>query len=545
MKVAELFATFDIRPNLGSIAAMNRQFRIMRGAAMGVAAFFAGGALFRGLIGFNKRVEDAKLNVAAMLALAKDTSVTDQLTTANKLYDDIRKKAAELPGTTEEYVQAMSLLTLPLTRAGFDLEKLKELTVNTVVAAKGIGITTVAASVRDVQQFLSGRFTSTDLFLKQLFGAEAESEEGRKKLKSGTVKDRAKRLEQALLKPQIAEAAKLQAQTFSGQMDKMKEAVAQFLGRVGLPLFKALTDLLQRVNKWLAANHEAVERVADAIGGGLMFAFGLVGDAIGLLVEHGDAARAMLQGLAFVLAIIVGNWLKNWVMFAAPWLRIFAIVSGLLYIFNKLRGAIGDVGAVLVTGFLGLAVLRFRGFVAMIWASVRAMLGLAAATGVAAGAQSTLMTRAAGAAAVSRWSQLAGGLMVPGAQGAAQFANGQPGAKGGGKVGAGAGLLAVASRVSLPLTAAGMINDLTGGSFGDDHPFMRHLRGESVDLGAYSRKALGGSGGDDAAIKQSINAPVTININGVKGAEDAIRELQVEQEKSMRQWQKAFAGGLR
>lgn len=534
MKVAELFATFDLRPNRRSIAEMNRTFRTMRGAAMGLGAFFAGGALARGLIGFNARMEDAKLNFASMIALAKQTSVTDQLEVANTLYESIRKKAAEVAGTTEDHVRAAQMLIFPLSKAGLSMEEIRDLSVNAVVAAKGIGITTPQASIRDVQQFLAGRFTSTDLFLNSLFGFP--DEEKRKQIKSGTVQDRVKRIREALNQPQIQEAARLQAQTFSGQMDKMKEAVVQFLGRIGLPLFKALTSALQRANKWLEANRAAVEKFAEKLGGALVSAFGMVARAFEFLVEHGELAKAMFKGLAFVVGMIVAQWVKNWILFAAPWLRIWLIITVLVRVFEFLRDKIGVVGALVVTAFGAALVLKFNAVTGAIGRMAGAMLGYAGATRAAAAAQVGLMRSQGMASALQQASQFA----VPGARGAKQFANKGGGGGGGGGLGA-LGALGALLRFIPPIAAAEAVSELTGGSFSDDSIFMRRLRGESME----SIKGSLAQGKAEGAVTQNINAPLTVNITGVKDADEAVKALQDEHQKQMRRLQYATAGGAR
>lgn len=543
MKVAEFFASFSIQPDTKSIAAMNRTFRTMRGAAIGFGAFFASGALFKGLVGFNAKLEDAKLGIAGMLALVRKTSVTDELKTASQLYDDIRKKAADLPGTTQEYVEALQRMTQPVLSAGGGLEDLKEIVADTITLAKTSGIATPKVAVTDVIQAIGGRFATTDFFLQMVLGQKFDGEQGRKRFRKLSKSERLKEIKEAFSAQQIEELQKRQAKTFSSQMDKMKEALQQFLGRVGLPLFKALTSALQRANEWLKNNQETVEKLADKIGGALSWAFGVLSGALKWLVEHGDAAKAMLQGLLLVIGVMIGKMLANWAIFASPWIRMWAAISLLIWVFEKLRDKIGTVGAVLVAVFGAALLMKFSAVTTAIWGMVKAMFGLATASRAAAVAQ-------AGVATASRWNQLAGGLAMPGVAGAKTFA-----ARTAGSVAGGASRLATFARFGGPI--AGGIAGLLGAhwlakasgdpkgllSIFEGQDYHRRLSAKALGMGDYYERldTLNGK----KPVTQNISAPLTINITGVDGADDAVRRIQKEHDKAMRNLQYAVGGAAR
>jgi hypothetical protein len=535
VKVAELFATFDIRPDRKSIADMNRTFRTMRGAAMGLGAFFGGGALFKGLIGFNEQVESAKNGIAGMLALARNTSVSAELKTASGLYDEIRMKAAELPGTTMEYVEAMQRLTQPILSAGGSLEDLKKMTVATIVAAKaGVGGATAKTAITDVLQGIGGRFSTTDFFLQAVLGRKFEGEEGRKKYRGMSKKERFKELLRELENPVFKELADKQANSFRGQLDKMKEALAQFLGRIGLPLFKALSSAMQKANKWLSENKATVEKLADAIGGALASAFGFLGSVLKFLAENGELAKTMLKGLMFVIGLLIGQWIKNWILFAGPWLRIWAIVSALIFVFETLRGKIGTVGALIITAFGAALIFKFNLVALAIGRMATAMFGFAGATRTAAAAASAL-----------QWQQLAGGSVMPGVAGAQAFAgNGAKNAaskagnalKGIPYIGTGIAVSELMDHV-IPEGAVGSI--------------AKHLASGAIALpklaAGMAWDAVNGEKGklNSLSAPGTINAPLTINIHGVENAEQMTQRINEEQQKMMRHLQYSQGGGVR
>lgn len=386
MKVAELYAAFSIKNDSRGVGRALQSIRQVRFGLMSLASMVGAGALVEGMISFNSRVQDAKNSIAGMLALGSKTTFASQLETADKLYESIRKKAAALPGTTEEYVQAMAKLTLPIMSAGMGLKELEDLTVNTVVAAKaGVGGATVKTATTDVLQGIEGRFSTTDFFLKAILepldNGKYTGEAGRKLFKGLSKGMRAKEIQRGLMNPVFADMGKAQGQSWSGQMDKMKEATAQFLGRVGLPLFKKLTVLLDRANTWLAANSAAVDAFADRVGEGLVAAFDALGDVVEWFIENQEWVKKGLVAIAVIIGVILVKATLAWL---ATWGPIMLAVTALIEIFKYLQEKIGTVGAVIAMVFGAALLLKF-GLVVKGIRSMAAAMGLYRAAAVAAG----------------------------------------------------------------------------------------------------------------------------------------------------------------
>src|SRR4051812_24796735 len=78
-----------------------------RRIALTFGAVFGGRLLGSALLGFNENVENAKTNIASMLAMTKQTNVSDELANADKLYTMLRQKAMQLPGETQDYVDML------------------------------------------------------------------------------------------------------------------------------------------------------------------------------------------------------------------------------------------------------------------------------------------------------------------------------------------------------------------------------------------------------------------------------------------------------
>lgn len=261
---------------------------LMQRLSTAVAGYFGARAAGRALIGFNATVEDTKQLIAGMLALTKKTDLVDQLGAADRLFTNLQRRARELPGTTAEYAQMLAAITAPVTDAGLGLRDLEDMTVNAVVAAKALREQWDVAA-RDIDQALRGQFKSTDPFAGKILGSMGfRGEEGRKKFNEMSAQQRAETLRNALMQKQIVQLAAAQGQTFSGLLSQLEDVLAQFFGKVGLPLFKILSAELKQWNAWFDANQDKVDMFAAKFADGLVTGFRAVKDAVSFLIEHAD-----------------------------------------------------------------------------------------------------------------------------------------------------------------------------------------------------------------------------------------------------------------
>lgn len=259
----------------------------------GVGAYFGLREGAKALIGFNSTVEDTKLQIGGMLALARKTDLTDELKNADRIYASLQKRAATLPGTTQEYVKMAGAITQPIIDAGLTMKDLEDLTVNSVVAAKGLGEQWEVAA-RDIDQALRGQFHATDPFAsKVLQSIGYKGEEGRSKFNAMNAEKRASELKRGLSLPQWEQLAKASGQTFSGALSTLQDTIGQFVGKIGLPLFQAITAEVKRWNEYLDKNNDIVQSTAKTLGEGLVTGFRVVKDALGFLVSHADTLLAI------------------------------------------------------------------------------------------------------------------------------------------------------------------------------------------------------------------------------------------------------------
>lgn len=268
----------DVMGGVGSVATA--------GVAVAALAAYFGGSVVKSGIEFNATMEDSKDEVAGMLALTNKTHLADELKNADMLVDNLRERAAKLPGTTQEYIQMLSMITQPIMDAKLGLKGLEDLTVQSVVAAKGLHVPWEVAA-RDIDQAIRGQFHSTDPFSSKVLGSIGyKGEEGRSRFNALTQEKRAQELQRALMQSQFTELGEAAGKSFRGRLSTLQDAWEYFKGAITKPLFEKLAVQLERVNTWLDKNQDKVKEVAEAIASALGTAFDYIVAAIEWIADH-------------------------------------------------------------------------------------------------------------------------------------------------------------------------------------------------------------------------------------------------------------------
>lgn len=328
----------------------------IKSLGLAVAGYFGGRAAKGALIDFNSTVEETRNQIAGMMALATHTDLQDNFAQADKTLDSLRQRAAKLPGTTAEYAAMLGTLTQPILDAKLGMQDLEDITVNTVVGAKALGVEAGAAA-RDIDQALRGQFHSTDVFTGKLLGSIGyKGEEGRARFNAMSAEKRAATLKQALTQKQLTQLAEAQGNTFSGVMSTLQDSLQQFFGKVGLPLFKAITEQIKSWVQWFDDNKEAVDAFAASVAEVLATAFGVLRTAIGVVVDilsvifsNSTLLRATLIALGVVMTAFAAKAAAAWIAGFAPLLLIIATVTAVVLVVMDLINAIVDGKGVIAT----------------------------------------------------------------------------------------------------------------------------------------------------------------------------------------------------
>lgn len=251
-----------------------------------VAGYFGVQQANRNLLEYNSTMEQARLQMAGMMAQAGRGNFQGNLGVAATLMRQMRDDAAKTVGTTQDYVNMASMLVQPLTMAGASIENLRDMTRQTVVASRAMGID-AAVSARDVDQAIRGVYHSVDQFTgKLLTPLGYGGEEGRRKFNAMTMQQRLAEVQRALGSKAIADMAAAQETSFEGVTSTTKSILQEMLGKVGLPLFEEIKKKLYEWNDWLQKNERKVDEIAKLVGGTILDGFRAIKDVTFFIAEH-------------------------------------------------------------------------------------------------------------------------------------------------------------------------------------------------------------------------------------------------------------------
>lgn len=317
-----------------------------RRLALAFGGYMSGKFLLKGMVGFNATVEESKNQIAAMLSFAKKTSFTDELVNANTLYDNLRKKAMELPGETEDYVKMLGMITQPLAAAGASLSQMETFTVNSFVLSKALG-ETWQKSARDIREFINfGKVNAVDTFTRTVLqgtGIDA-TDPGRAKAKGMTKEQRMALFEKQLGSSQIKEMLDAQTKSFNGRLDAVRGTLKQIVGKVGEELFGSMKVSLEAMATWLKTNEKRIEKWAKTVGEFIAGAFEGLQSGFQWLIDHQDVLVSFLVALGVWFAVLAGKALLAWIAVAWP---MFA-GAGIFLLFTKLFRALGPLPTLLI-----------------------------------------------------------------------------------------------------------------------------------------------------------------------------------------------------
>lgn len=255
-----------------------------------IGAMLAGGVgLYqakKSLIDFNSGMEQAQITMAGMMAQAGKGDFVGNMKEASELVKQMQLDARASVGTTEDFVQMATSIVQPLMMAKGSMQDLRDMTRQTVIASRSMGIGADVAS-RDVGQALMGRYNTVDPFLSRILPAIGYAgEEGRAKWRTLKESERLSELRRALGSKGIMDMGKAQETSFSGAASTLKDNIQMTLGKVGMPLFKAVTEELNKWNKWLDNNQGKIHQMAKEIGGDLLSGAKMFLSASKFAAEH-------------------------------------------------------------------------------------------------------------------------------------------------------------------------------------------------------------------------------------------------------------------
>ena len=346
MVVGQLSVLLGLALNKGEWSQADKRMNHFRRLAGVLAVSVGGGWLTKGLIGFNSEMENAKNQIAGMLAFATKTPLTAQLERASTLYDDLRKKAAELPGSTADYVSMLGLIAQPLAKAGASNEQMIDVTSKSFVLAKAMGRTWQEAG-RDIRDFINnGNLFARDQFLRTILSPEGydADDKSRAKLRAMSIQDRVALLQKAEANPASKGLMDAMGSSLTGRTERVVDTLKLTVAKAGEALFGSVKDSMTKLAAWLESNQGRIQAWAATVGEYINLAFLAFRDGIQWVIEHGDVLKAILITLGGAFVILAVKALIGWAAVLWP----LAVGAGLVYLIVKIHDALGLLPTIMI-----------------------------------------------------------------------------------------------------------------------------------------------------------------------------------------------------
>lgn len=261
---------------------------------LGHLGAIAGGAMsihgaWEHLVKFNSEVENAKISLTAMVEGGFGGSFEYAKGQAESLYKEFQKFSTQTPMTTQEMLEFSRGVAVSTQQAGGSIQDIVTITEQGAIAAKALGMESHYAS-RELSEMLSGNINNRMLFAKQLAGLGGKTTEELRAMGAG---ERLEFVKRTLQSPAMKDAVSAMSSSFSGVTSTLIDKLQILLGKVGLPLFKAITAEVSRWNQWIDKNDAAINHFASEVGSGLVHAFEIVKDVFAFIYDHADTFLAI------------------------------------------------------------------------------------------------------------------------------------------------------------------------------------------------------------------------------------------------------------
>jgi hypothetical protein len=269
-------------------------FRQLRNALL---LLHVGGPLTRGfkdaLIDYNARIEESRLKLTAIAHMNLDLPWKSAKKASGELFEGLREDAIKSPATFQELTDFAVNIESGFLRAGGSLRAMREFTTGAVVASKMLGMENIAAL--DIQQALNGQLTIRDRFARAMLEPMGMSHVEFNKIARKDPEEAIRILTKAFTSPTIKEALKEYRFTFIGASSIFKENLQKAFGEIGMPLFKAITDDMVKINEWLENNPKKVAELVRDVGEGLKSGFLMIKDAVSYVVENRETLMTVAK----------------------------------------------------------------------------------------------------------------------------------------------------------------------------------------------------------------------------------------------------------
>ena len=286
-----------VQTKLGEVR--NRVFSL-RSAFLGLGA----GLVVKSFVDVGKEVESLNIRFKFLFGSAEEGA---------KAFDNLAKFAGTVPFSLEEISRASGNLAV-VAKDADDLNRILEITGN-VASVTGLDFETTASQI---QRAFSGGIASADIFRERGVRALLGFQQGAKV----TVEETVARFEELFSGDgQFASATKDLAQTLEGTISMIGDKFFNFQKDVAEGFFEELKGEFGDLNKFLEANEQQIEDIAEAIGKNfagalqktsdtiksLAPAVSNVANALGTTIEGFKSLPSFVQTAGIVSVVLFGK----------------------------------------------------------------------------------------------------------------------------------------------------------------------------------------------------------------------------------------------
>ena len=293
---------YDVRGNaareLGNIGAKASEAQHstmgLKSALLAVGGYFGLREAKAVFIDYNAEIESAKIGMAGMAQISLGGTFAEAQKGAEGLVTEFQRFATQTPLTTMELVQFGQSVQMAVMGAGGKMSDFTTVAEQGAVAAKAFGVSADTAGMQ-ISEMMSGQVRKTERFAQMLVHMMGVTDEQWNKMTGG---ERLSRLEKVLGHPALKNMETAYASSFAGVTSTLKDNIQIALGKVGLPLFKAISAEIGKWNDWMAKHPQELERIGKSLASALVSGFNAIKSIVGFIIDN----KTMLMGIAAVWA---------------------------------------------------------------------------------------------------------------------------------------------------------------------------------------------------------------------------------------------------
>jgi hypothetical protein len=275
----------------------------LAGVGAAAASYLGFHQAYKSLVDYNSEIEQMKISLTAILSLDVGGTFAENQTKAAGLFDEFQKFSKTAPVTTKQVMEFGNSVSAAVFGAGGNMKDFIEITEKGIIASKVFGGGRNAAyAALEMQELLSGNVNKRMQFAMQVLHAAHVSEEAFKAMKG---QERISVIRGVLGSDAMKEANKAFGESFTGVTSTLVDNIEILLGKVGLPIFKAISAEIGRWNEWIEKNNTAIEGFATKFGQALVDGFQSIKSIFSWIVDHADLLMAI--GKVWLMSKVAGG----------------------------------------------------------------------------------------------------------------------------------------------------------------------------------------------------------------------------------------------